>query len=93
MMSIHPGTFLTVFGPASDKLIMNSKALRRRVECSLRLSSFPFSSIEFCELDGPGDEGDNEVDRKDSEGGGKMNTPFWPSLIPPFPWKCHPLSV
>ena len=39
MISVHPGTFLTIFGPASDKLIINSKALRRRVE---RSSPFHF---------------------------------------------------
>ena len=78
MTSVHPGAFLNIFGPASDKLIIkliNSKALRQRVERSSRSSSFSLSSIEFWfefELDGLGDEGDEE-DCEDSEGGGKTN--------------------
>src|SRR6202034_1033777 len=39
IISVHPGTFLTIFGPASDKLIINTKALRRKVERSSRSSS------------------------------------------------------
>jgi hypothetical protein len=73
--SVHPGTFLTIFGPASDKLIINSKALRRRVQRSSRSSSFSLSSVEFCKLDGPADEGDEELDCEDFEGGGNTNTP------------------
>jgi hypothetical protein len=94
MISVHPGTFLTIFGPASDKLIINSKALRRRVDRSSRSSSFSLSSVEFwfeCGLDGPADEGDEGADCEDSEGGGKTNTPCRPLLIPPFPGKGRPI--
>lgn len=96
MISVHPGTFLTMFGLASDKLIINSKALRRRVERSSRSSSFSSSSIEFwfeCKLDGPGDEGDDEGDcdvPEESERGGKTNTPCRLLVMPPFPGKGRP---
>ena len=46
IISVHPDTFLTMFGLDSDRLIMNSSALRRRAERSSRSSNESCNGVE-----------------------------------------------